>query len=321
MPPKKTNPRLSGPIKSEYRKRVPHKAKTIIPHPVFAIRFKDGLATRNRLPLEHVIRVLTEIKNMLEAVGKEVHRGLGVDDPTGDFGLEIIGGFQRGSVKTALAITKNHEAGVLAARQVLNTVTQMTIPLGHKTLRRAALSNQMTSGLTYDPRIVSRLGNINKLREIDKTNVEIALVPQTGRRESAVINDRTSETLASLRTPNFAVENITIYGKLHELRDRREEGDEIKKSFFGELTGDDGHRWRIEFRPNDAALAAGLFRHQIFVTGNAVYYTALNPKIIATDFGPDDDRDYGIAFDEMLGASPELSDVPLSELVKELETD
>jgi hypothetical protein len=34
----------------------------------------------------------------------------------------------------------------------------------------------------------------------------------------------------------------------------------------------------------------------------------------------DDERDYGAAFDEMLGASPELADTPLSKLVSELET-
>lgn len=317
MPTKKTPPSLRTPNKSEYRKRVPRKAKTSVPHPVFAIRFKDGLATRNRLPLDHVIRVLTEIKNMLEAVGKEVQRERGISDPTGDFGLEIIGGFQKGSVKTALAITKNHEAGVVAARQVLSTVTRMQTPFGKKS-RRAAPAELAQS---YDPRIVSRLGNINKLREIDKTNVEIALVPMTGRRESAVINDRTGETLTSLRAPNFAVENVTVYGKLFQLRDRHEEGDEAKKTFFGELIGDDGHQWRVEFKPSDASKVAALFRRQVRVTGNAVYYRALNPKIVASSFEADEERDYDAAFEEMYGANPELSDVPLSRLIHELETE
>lgn len=300
--------------------RVPRKVKKHNPHPVFVIRFMDGLATRNRLPLDHVIRVLTEIKHMLESVGKEVQRGLGDEDPSGDFGLEIMGGFHKGSVKTNLAITKNHAAGMVAARQVLSTVTHMTTPLGRKPVRKTT-AVPLTSGFSYDPRIVSRLGNINKLREIDKTNVEIALVPPDGKPERAVINDRTSEVLTSLRAPNFAVENITVYGKLHQLRDRHEEGDEAKKSFFGELTGDDGHVWRVEFKAHEVGRIAALFRRQVFVTGNAVYYKALNPKIVATDFGADDERDYNAAFEEMYGASPELSGVSLSTLISELETD
>ena len=59
------------------------------PHPIFHIRFTEGLATRNRLPLDHVIRVLTEIKGMLESVGKQIQRQRGVENPSGDFGLEL----------------------------------------------------------------------------------------------------------------------------------------------------------------------------------------------------------------------------------------
>src|SRR5688572_28978798 len=95
-------------------------------YPVFTIRFTDGLATRNRLPLDHVIRVLTEIKGMIESVGKQIQRERGVESPSGDFGLELIGGFQKGSVKAALAITRDVEAGSLAAGQVLDTVTRLS---------------------------------------------------------------------------------------------------------------------------------------------------------------------------------------------------
>jgi hypothetical protein len=283
------------------------------------IRFIDGLATRNRLPLDHVIRVLNEIKSTLETIGKDVQREQGAEDPSGDFGLEIVGGFRRGSVKAAVAITKNQAAGVVAARQFLSTVNSLSTQFAG---RKRSAKSATVAAVAYDPRVVSRVGNINKVREIDKTRVEFSLVQRGGgRQEKATINDRTAEVLAKLREPNFAIEDLTVYGKLSQLRDPSGEGEESRKAFFGELVGDDGQTWRIEFRPDDAQRVAGLFRRQVHVTGNAVYYKALNPKIVAKDFGPDEQRDYDAAFDEMFGASPELTDTPLKKLIEELETD
>jgi hypothetical protein len=92
-------------------------------------------------------------------------------------------------------------------------------------------------------------------------------------------------------------------------------------TFSGELVGDDGNIWRIDFRPSDAAKAAGLFRKQVYITGTVTYFKVLNPRINARDFGLDEERDYAAAFDAMYGSSPELANTDLATLIRELETD
>lgn len=315
MPPKKIPPKRSRLTESEYRRRVPKKAGR--PHPIFSIRFTEGLATRNRLPLDHVIRVLTEIRGMLETVGKQVQRSRGAAEPTGDFGLELVGGFQKGSVKAALAITKDVDAGVIAAGYVLDAITRLGTFKSTKSGKTERADAQLPE--TYDPRLMSRLGSIGKVQEIDKTRVEMALRANGGRAKRAVFDRRTSQVLNKMREPNFAIEGITVYGKLRDLHDRATEGEEDKKAFFGELVGDDGNLWRIEFRPSDAAKAAALFRKQVYITGNVTYFKALNPRIQAKEFGQDEERDYTAAFDAMYGSSPELAETDLATLIRELE--
>lgn len=289
------------------------------PHPIFTIRFTEGLATRNRLPLDHVIRVLTEIKGMIESVGKQIQREQGSEQPSGDFGLELIGGFQKGSVKAALAITKDVEAGERAAGQVLDTVTRLSSSPPRAKPRAVPT---IIPAANYDPRLMSRLGNISKVQEIDKTRVEMRLVSGSGAKPlKAVFDRRTTQMINTLREPNFGIEELTVYGKLRGLRDKYAEGEEAKKGFLGELLGDDGTVWRVEFKPRDEAKAKELFRRQVSITGNATYYKALNPKLDATQIEADEERDYEAAFDDLYGASPELATTDLKTLVRELETE
>ncbi len=287
-------------------------------HHVLMVRFKDGLATRNRLPLEHVIRVLTELKQMIETTGRDAMKRRGLDDATPDFGLELVGGFRKGSLKAHVAITKNPETGIEAAREVLSTIDR----LGAKPRRvvKAKLSGGLPPG-PIDGRLVTRLGNIDKVRELDKVNVEVTLIPPkgSGRSVKAEINDRTAEAVAAYRQPTFTLTDVTVFGKLFQLRDRQNEGDEGTRRFFGDLHGDDGARWRVEFPAEYAAKAAALFRRQVFVTGRAVHYRGIAPKLEAREFGPDDDRDYDLAFTEMFGASPELKGIPIGKLNAGLE--
>lgn len=256
---------------------------------------------------------------MLESVGKQVQRSRGAAEPTGDFGLELIGGFQKGSVKAALAITKDVEVGVIAAGYVLDTVTRLGTFKSKKPPQVARADGLSTD--TYDPRLMTRLGSIGKVQEIDKTRVEMALRANGGGPQKAIFDRRTSLILNKMREPNFAIEDITIYGKLRDLHDRATEGEEDKKGFLGELVGDDGNIWRIEFRPSDASKAAHLFRKQVYVTGNVTYFKALNPRIHARDFGLDEERDYLAAFDAMYGSSPDVAGTDLATLIRELETD
>jgi hypothetical protein len=49
---------------------------------VFTIVFRKGLAERNRLPLEHVIRTLQELDEVIKEVGRQVQRERGRENPT-----------------------------------------------------------------------------------------------------------------------------------------------------------------------------------------------------------------------------------------------
>ena len=281
--------------------------------PVFSVRFTEGLATRNRLPLDHVIRVLNEIKGLMEEVGKRVQRERGVEEPTGDFGLELVAGFQRGSVQANLAITRNEEVGAIVAQQIMQTVSRLGRPR-----RLPAGRSADASGGDFDPRMVTRLGNIGKVQEIDKTKMVLSLRAGGNRAQTATLDRRAVKAVAALREPNFSVEGLTVYGKLRELRDKYDDDDESKKAFFGELLVDDGTVWRVEFKPRELERAASLFRKQVYVTGQAVYYKALAPKIIAAEFGADEERDYEAAFDELFGSSTEFAGADLGTLLREL---
>jgi hypothetical protein len=287
--------------------------------PVFSVRFTDGLATRNRLPLDHVIRVLNEIKGMMEEVGRRVQRERGASEPDGDFGLELAAGFRRGSVRADILITRNVDVGAVVAQQILETVSRLGRQPLAKNKRKPVQqtpSDLPTRG--FDPRVVTRLNNIGKVQEIDKTKMELSLRTNGGRPNRAVFDKRSVQVVAELREPNFSVSGLTVYGKLRQLRDKYDDDEESAKAFFGELTADDGTVWRVEFKPRDVDRAAALFRKQVYVNGNATYYQALHPRIDALEFGPDEERDYETAFDELFGSSPELGRTDIHALLKEL---
>lgn len=290
-----------------------------VQRPVFTIRFTHGLATRHRLPLEHVIRVLHEIKGMIEEVGKRVQREHGIQEPTGDFGLELVAGFKRGSVQANVVMTRNTDIGAIVAGQILDTVNRLASkPMAKRKPEPPDMPPNVLLASDYDPRIVSRLNNIGKVQEIDKTVTELSWRTNGKRATKAVLNARAVKNVTELREPNFAIEGVTVYGKLRELRDKYDDDDESAKAFYGELRADDGEVWRIEFKPQDLDRASALFRRQVYVTGHATYYRALNPKLTATDFGLDEERDYEAAFDELYGSSPELAGTDLNVLLDEL---
>ena len=79
---------------------------------VFTLTFSGGLADRNRLPFDQVIRTLQEFQEMVREVGKRIQREAGLEDASGDFGLEIVAGrsgsaFQKGSVVATAVATKD----------------------------------------------------------------------------------------------------------------------------------------------------------------------------------------------------------------------
>src|SRR6185436_13497188 len=87
---------------------------------------QNGLADRNRLPVGQVISVLSETRQMIEDVGREIQKERGVDGPI-DFGLELLAEstgvvFKKGSLLARIAITNNIEIGLIATQRLLDTV-------------------------------------------------------------------------------------------------------------------------------------------------------------------------------------------------------
>jgi hypothetical protein len=120
--------------------------------------------------------------------------------------------------------------------------------------------------------------------------------------------------LAALREPVFNEQNVTLYGRLTELKDKtlieREGG-----KFWGELRRDNGERWRIEFGAHDEDTAKPLFRQQVQVTGDAFYFQTRTPKLIASEVRPDEQRDYLAAFDDLFGANKDIYKANLQTLL------
>lgn len=260
---------------------------------IFVVRLQKGLAERQRLPLEHVIRVLEEVRQMVADAGRDIQRSMGLDRPTGEFGLEILAGtngviFRKGSVQVQVAVTSNVETGVLAGTRIIETIDS----LGKKKYAPADES---------DRNIVRRLNRIAKIQETDKTEMQFAIrKPGAKAKSIATFNEAAIATAFSMQAPVFQVESMTVSGKLCELKDTHAD-DEDEDGFWGELRRDNGENWRIKFRTEDADSAAKLFRKQVQVTGIAKYYRIAAPKLTAKSITLDTERDYEAAFDQLFG--------------------
>jgi hypothetical protein len=277
-------------------------------YPLFVIKLDQGFADRHSLPLEYVIRTLQEVKAMLEIAGKRLERAHGSEHPKGALGLELVAGFQKGSVQANLRSTLNEGIFIEAAEEVVQTVQS----LGDQP-RRAGIA---PTPVDIDPRIIRRLSNIGKIQEINKTRMELTLRHGV-QKSTAMFDEAAARKAAAFRDPTFSLEDVTLFGKLRELKDKSDEDEDIK-AFFGELVSDDGLVWRLQFAAHDAERAAHLFRQQIYVIGRAHHYRAVAPKVIVTQFGADEERDYEAAFDRLYGLKREAYKAGLQELLEEL---
>ena len=273
--------------------------------PIFTVKLEKGLATRSRLPIEQVIAVLDQVRQMINDAGKQILKERG-DDANPNFGLEIIGdekgkAFTKGSLEASIAITNNVEVGVLAAARVMETV----FALGS----RKPVQN-MPDADAASARIVNRLDRIAFIGEKSKAQARMSLrypariyrFPGTTIRKTAVFGQAAIRNIEKLREPVFEEHGITIYGKLFELSDRTQVEREHAK-FWGELRRDNGERWRIQFADEDADTAVPLFRKQVRITGDAYYFQTRSPKLVAATIVQDEERDYLAAFDEIVGSN------------------
>jgi hypothetical protein len=276
--------------------------------PVFTIRLSKGLADTHRLPVDQVVRFLTETKAMLEDAARRIGIDSGLEDST-DLGIQVIAGFQRGSFKTSYAMTRNYSIAAAAAREVLRTVSGLRDSAGPNRKRK-------TKVVRFEPRVVARLNNIAKVQEITRTEMDLSLRYE-GKTTRAVFDDLAVGGAAAFKTAHLRVGGVNLYGKLRELRDRGEPDSEAQGAIVGELATENGEIWRVQFRAGDTDRVSHLFARQVIVTGEAHYFTAQAPRLVAAEIVEDAARDYVAAFDELEGCMPELAKDDLDSLMDE----
>jgi hypothetical protein len=274
----------------------------------FVVRFDQGLAKRHRLPFDHALGALWEVRLMIQEVGRQVQREKGIEKATGDFGLELMAGIKKGSLQVDIALTQDVQNACEAVEQIICTVDWLANMGGR--------ADEVKQPDEIGRRVVRRLSRIAEFQRTDKTEMKLELRNGRKKRE-ATFGEAAIASTEVLRSAQFQMGGITLYGKLYELRDSSPE-DKEGKYFWGELVRDNNERWRIQFESNRIDEAVSLFRKQVAVTGTAFYYPAQNPKLVAESFGPDTDRDYEAAFDELYGSKQALYKAPLNDLLKEI---
>jgi hypothetical protein len=275
---------------------------------IFVIRFDQGLAKRHRLPLDHALSALREVRLMIQEVGRQIQREKGIERATGDFGLELVGGIKKGSVQVDIALTQDTQNARETAEQIICTVNWLA--------KMGGRADEVKQPDEISRHVVRHLNRIAEIQRTDKTEMRLELKNGKKKRE-ATFGEAAIASTEVLRSPQFQMGGTTLYGKLYELRDSSPEEEE-GKYFWGELVRDNDEHWRIQFESNRANEAVPLFRKQVAVTGTAFYYPVQTPKLVAESFGPDTDRDYEAAFDELYGSKQALYKAPLDDLLKEI---
>lgn len=250
---------------------------------VFTIVFRKGLAERNRLPLEHVIRTLQELDELIKEVGRQVQRERGKENPTGDFGIELLAGrtglvFQKGSLKASAAVTQDLDSAEIAVNRVMETANL---------LQRKQPASIDPSGAP----IIRRFARLSGWQRKDRTELRLEWKKTGQRLKAAKFGETAIQTIESISAAEMTVEGLTLYGKLRELKDRTIEPDDEGKGFWGELLTDSGERWRILFANAALDKVLPLFRKQVVITGDAKYFKAYNPRLDARSIEKDIDRD------------------------------
>ena len=154
---------------------------------------------------------------------------------------------------------------------------------------------QLRPSEELDPRVLSRLNNTGKILEIDKTALQLHLqVPRNrdpAKLLKATFDQHSVHLVTQYQESTLQIEDVTLWGRLRGLFDRSTDLQE-GKYFTGELLLDSGDVWRVRFDPSDKRKARELWSTPIYLTGRALYYRAASPKIIVSEFGPDEPRDY-----------------------------
>lgn len=255
---------------------------------VFSIVFKKGMADNNRLPLNHVIATLQQVDQMIREVGRQIQRDAGVENPDGDFGVELLAGkaglaFRKGSVAAESAITRDIQHGILAVSKVIETADVIE--------KRHPISIDQ-----YGEQVLRRLPRVSEIQEQDKTELHIALVQNRQIIKKTKFGERGREALRAMESAELFVEAVTLYGKLRELKDFSKDDSE-SGHFWGDLVEDNGRKWRVCFKDSDLKTVLPLFRKQVNIFGDATYFKTKIPRLDALRIAEEITPDYVSAFD------------------------
>jgi len=277
-----------------------------------SIALKKGVATRNRIPLDHMIATLRGMQNMIREVGRKIQRDAG-EEPTGDFGIDLVAGetgilFRKGSLYTAAEPTKNIERAI----QTFQTIVDTTDLLQKKTAKQPLAVSD------YGEEVLRRLPKIAEIQEKDKTELHLTVTEGRQTLSSSTFGARGLATLKSLESAEFKVEAVTLYGKLRELKDLSP-SDRESKHFWGELLEDNGHYWRVLFKNSDQEEVQNLFRKQVWIAGDATYYKTQAPRLEAREIHGEPLPDYLTAFDQFSAAFADVfADAEPDEIIADI---
>jgi hypothetical protein len=265
--------------------------------PVFTVTFKKGRARNNRLPLAHVLATLQELDFMIREVGTQIQRDRGIENPDGDFGIELLAGasgvaFGKGSVKATALITRDTINGVESVNRVISTTDDI------EKKKPGAVDE-------YGEYVLRRLPRISDIQEKDGTELRLQLAENGKITNQAKFSENGVKVIRSMSEAEFAVEHLTLYGKLRQLKDSSKD-EEHSRYFWGELLEDNGNIWRIRFKRGDMRDVLPLFTKQVAIFGDANYFKTKNPRLDALTIKEDQERDYVAAFDDFRSAYGEI---------------
>ncbi len=296
--------------------RIPSETK-MNPHPApaddtaaLAVVFHKGMADTHRLPIDQVIRTLQELQDLVREIGKRVQLQNGVDEPDGDFGLQLLGGrtgllLKRGSLRAEAVATRD----VVNARKTFAQITGNILGYTKKPIQSESFEDSL---------VARRLLRISDLQKDTKTQISIILKGTGTPRIRATLGPKTWPNLKAAALPNMRVDGITAYGKLRQINDRSKT-DDRPDHFWGELIGDGHEIWRLRFQADRLPAVLPLFGKQVRVEGEAVYFGYRHPRITVRHIEKDEDRDYVAALHAMrTGAFKIFSEATTEELLAEL---
>lgn len=257
-------------------------------NPVFSIVFSKGTADQHRLPLSHVLESLTEIAKMIREVGIQVQKANGVENPDGDFGIELLAGetggaFHASSVKAQAAVTRDIRNGV----ETLNRIFELTDKVEKKSVRSVD---------SFGEPVLRRLALVGKIQEKDSTELSMQLVAGRQKAKEARFSAKGVATLKALDAAELTIEAVTLYGKLQRLTDFSDA--DQGSHFWGQIREDGGKVWAVRFDADDLQRVQKLFTKQVVVFGNASYFKTRRPRLSVADIKEEKPRDYLAAFQQ-----------------------